>query len=237
MAQVQANYPEAQARIEEALSIARELGDRGSEGYVVGGLGSVAVGQANYPEAQALYEEALCIAREVGDRGVEAWWIGGLGDIATRRGDYTEAQARYEEALSIAREVGERRFEGYCFRDLGTIASDQGNYTTARAHLEEALSIARELGEQNSSLLEACAGLLARIDRYEDAAQLLAAADDLNTRAHKARDPWEQARYDATFATCRSLLDQDTFASASNRGHALGWASAVDTALEALGQD
>jgi predicted ATPase/Tfp pilus assembly protein PilF len=233
----QGDYPEARARVEEAVSIAREVGDRSFEGYCAGALAEFASKLGDYPEARVRYEEALSIAREVGDRGVEGWWIGGLGDLATRRGDHAEARARLEEALSIAREVGERRFEGYCLRDLGAVASNQGDYTEAQARLEEALSIARELGEQDSSLLEACAGLLARLDRCEDAAQLLAAADDLNTRGHKARAAWEQARYDAALATCQSRLDQETLASASGHGRTLDWASAVDTALEVLGRD
>jgi len=230
------DYPQARARFEEALGIARELGNRRLEGGCVHGLGDVAMHLADYADATARYEEALGIARELGNRRLECGCVIGLGDVAMHRADYAEATARYEEALGIARELRDRRNEGMCLGSLGNVASDLGDYRTARAHYLAALSIARELGTGDVGILEECADLLARVERGEVAAQLLASAADLRGRAHKARSAREQERYDATFAICRAMLTEEAFASASAHGSELDWGSAAEIALEALSQ-
>jgi len=230
------DYPEARARLEEALGIARELGDRNCEGYWTGDLGELATRLGDYPEARARYEEALGIACELGERGYEGYWTGNLGELAAKLGEYPEAQARFEEALDIACQLGDRPNEALWVRGLGVLACDLGNYPQARVNLERALRIALDLGNQDSPLLEACAGLLARLDHCADAAKLLAAADAFNTRGHKVRGASEQARYDTSLVACRSRLGEEIFASASELGRALEWASAVEIALEVLGQ-
>jgi len=106
------DYPAAKARYTDALVIARDVGDRRSEGRWVGRIGAVASDQGDYPEANARLEEALAIARDVGDRRFEGIWVGRIGAVASDQGDYPEAQARYEEALVIARDLGDRRSEG-----------------------------------------------------------------------------------------------------------------------------
>jgi tetratricopeptide (TPR) repeat protein len=230
------DFPEAPARYEEALRIGRELGERRLEGWWVSELGGVARCVGDYTEARIRYEEALSIARTLGDRRLEDRCVGGLGDVALEGGDYAAARRRYLEAVSIARELGERRSESEWVGGLGSLATRLGDYTEARARLGEALGIARGLGEHDGALFETCGGLLAGLGRCEDAALLLAAADELSTRAHKARSAWEQARYDATLATCRGRLDEGPLTAASQRGRTLNWAATLDTAIEVLGR-
>ena len=229
------DYGEARDCFEKALSIAREVGDRRGESSSLGGLGDIALLLGDYVEARSFLEEALCTARDVGDRRGESMWIGGLGDLATRLGDYTDARIRYETALGIARELSHRRGEGWWVAGLGDVAVGVGDYPEARTRFEEALRIAREFGESDIPLLEACAGLLGRLDRCEDAARLLAAADGLNAQAPDGRPAWEEARYQATLAICWARLDEETLASASKHGRSLDWTSALDAALECLG--
>jgi tetratricopeptide (TPR) repeat protein len=176
----------------------------------------------------------VAITREIGDRSVEVFMVGDLGDVASNMGDYPQARARYEEALAIARQLGDRHREGFWLRHLGEAASNMGDYPQAKARYEEALAIASELGKQDSPLLDGCADLLARLDHNEAAAELLAAADNVNTRTHHMRDTSAQARHDATLATCQSHLDGQALDSATERGFALDWESAVEAASKML---
>ncbi len=124
--------------------------------------------------------------------------------------------------------------EGEWLRALGIVASDLGRFPEALARFREALDIHRETGSQDSNLLDACAEILTRLDRHEDATEVLAFADKLNDRTRYARVPSAQARYDATFGACRSILDARTLRAAIERGRGLEWDSAVDKASEVL---
>jgi predicted ATPase/DNA-binding SARP family transcriptional activator/Tfp pilus assembly protein PilF len=228
------DYPEARARYLEALALAREVGDRRFEGFWVGNLADVASQLGDYEEARARYEEALAITRGVGDRRHESFWVSGLGEVASNRGDLAETQARYEQALAIARKLGDRYHEQTWVANLGRVASDMGDYPEAQARYQEALAIAGQLGKQDASLLEACAELLARLDRCPEAAVLLGAADDVAQRGQHVRVASDQARYDATLSACRGRLGPGPLASASERGRTLAWERAVATALEML---
>ena len=121
-------------------------------------------------------------------------------------GDHSNARARYGEALAIARRLGDRYHERTWVANLGRVASDLGDYPEAQARYRDALAIARQLGKQDCALLEACAELLARLDRCTDATVLLGAAEHLAARSEQVRVASNQGRYDATLSTCRDRL-------------------------------
>jgi predicted ATPase/DNA-binding SARP family transcriptional activator/Tfp pilus assembly protein PilF len=231
----QGSYGEARAQLEEALVIAGELGDRRTEGTWVGNLGDLAAALGDYPEARTRYQEALNIFRELGDPYAENEQLGRLGMVAANLGDHPDAQSALEDALAIARAQGYRQLEGEWLRALGDVASDLNRYPEALVRYHEALDVARDTGAQDSALLDGCAQLLTRLDHYEHAAELLAAADSLSDQTRRARVASDQARYDATLAACRSALGEQTLAAASERGRALEWTSAIDNASEILG--
>ena len=228
------DYPVAQAGIDKAIGIASELGDRRIEGIWVGVLGELASNVGDYSRGQPFLEEALGVARHFGERHFEGRWVGRLGEVAANRGDYSTARTRYEEALGIARQLGDRYYEGIWIGALGQLACDLKDYPEARKHYEQALTIARDLDKRDVPLLEACAELLVRLDRCQDAAGLVVAADDLAMRYRHTRSASDQARYEATLAICRTQVSDRTFLSASTTGQATDWGTAIDTALGLL---
>ena len=138
----------ALARFNEALAIARDIGDRRSEGHALGDVGIVNRSQGRPDEAQAHYEASLAIAREVGDRRSEGHGLGALGLLHMNQGRPNEARANFEASLAIHREVGNLRSEGVVLTNLGTLDSHQGRTTEARAHYDQALAIHREVGDR-----------------------------------------------------------------------------------------
>lgn len=234
VAYAQGDYSEARARFDEALTIARQLGDRRSEWSWIGYLGDLAYAQGEYAEARVRFEEALAMARHLDNRPGEAKWVGRLGAVALAVGDDPEARARFEEALAAARQLGDRQLESFCVGNLGAVALAAGDYAEARVRYEQALAWACAREQPDSALLEACADLLARRDRVEAAAEVLAAAEHLGTRMKRAAS--EEASYNDTLAICVDGLDDAALALAAARGRALGWPSAAETALQYLGR-
>ncbi|MDQ6746580.1 MAG: tetratricopeptide repeat protein [Candidatus Dormibacteraeota bacterium] len=232
-------YPEARARFEEALGIDRELGDRSGEGGTICGLGNIAVCLKDYGEARARYEEASRIAQELGNRQTETRLVANLGFVAYVLGNYPEARARYEEALCIARELGDRPVMGFLAGSIGDVATELGDYAEARTQFQDAIAIFQEfgmnVGVKSIEVLEGCAILLVRAGRCDSAAELLGAADSLNTRVQKVREASDQSRFDAAVNACIDRLGEKTFNAAFKRGSALDSAAAAAAALKFLG--
>ena len=108
LAYYQADYPAAQAQLNECLAIRRQLGDRKGSVAALANLGLVAMDQGNYPAALKLYEENLAIFRELGDRSGIAATLSNMGAIARQQGDNASARAFQEESLALRRELGDR---------------------------------------------------------------------------------------------------------------------------------
>ena len=71
---------------EQALAIAREIGDRRGEGADLGNLGLAYADLGEPRKAIEFYEQALAIAREIGDRRGEGAWPGQPGHCLRRPG-------------------------------------------------------------------------------------------------------------------------------------------------------
>ena len=135
---------------QQALAIARQTSDRGSEGAQLGNLGGIYSTLGQTEQAIEHYQQALAIARETGDRGIEGTWLGGLGGIYQDMGQTEQAIEHYQQALAIARETGDRGSEGAQLSYLGTSYWYLGQTEQAIEHYQQALAIARETGERGS---------------------------------------------------------------------------------------
>jgi tetratricopeptide (TPR) repeat protein len=80
---------------EQALAIAREIGDRRGEGNRLRNLGSAFSSLGEAQRAIEFYEQALAIARETGDRRLESEC---QGQLAAARGEYDQALQHYRRA-------------------------------------------------------------------------------------------------------------------------------------------
>ena len=140
--------PAAIELYEQALAIAREIGDRGGEGADLGNLGNCYDDVRADQRAIDLYEQALAIAREIGDRSGEGAALGNLGNSYVTLGEVRRAIDLYEQALAIAREIGDRGGEGAALGNLGNCYAALGADPAAIELYEQALAIAREIGDR-----------------------------------------------------------------------------------------
>jgi len=133
---------------EQALKIAREIGDRRGEGNRLGNLGLAYRALGDAKKTIDYFEQGLKIAREIGDIRHEGVGLGNLGTEYYILGETKKAIEYYEQGLKIAREIGDIRNEGVCLGNLGNVYSDLGDAKKAIDYYEQGLKIAREIGDR-----------------------------------------------------------------------------------------
>ena len=133
---------------EQAMKIAREIGDRKGESANLGNLGNAYSDLGEPKKTIEYYEQALKIDREIGYRQGEGTALGNLGLAYSHLGEPKKAIDYYEQALKIAREIGDRKGERIWLGNLGTAYKDLGEPKKAIDYYEQALKIAREISDR-----------------------------------------------------------------------------------------
>ena len=133
---------------EQALAIARKIGDRRNEGAWLGNLGLAYAALSEPRKSIEHYEQTLEIDREIGDRRSEGNALGNLGLAYAALGEPRKAIEYYEQHLAIAREIGDRRGEANALGNLGNAYDYLGEPRKAIEYYEQALAIAREIGDR-----------------------------------------------------------------------------------------
>ncbi|MCU0727481.1 MAG: tetratricopeptide repeat protein, partial [Planctomycetes bacterium] len=136
------------AACEEALALAREIGDRQSEAWAINDLGRFLYLVSRYAEAQKHYERAIAICREIAYRPGESQIAGNLGLVFCSLGRYAEARECLEPRLVFAREIGDRQGEAQVMGHLGRVFFCLGRYAEAKEHCERALAISRGIEDR-----------------------------------------------------------------------------------------
>ncbi|MFQ4137866.1 CHAT domain-containing protein [Nodosilinea sp. PGN35] len=167
---------------QEALSLAREVGDRPLEFNALRLLGD-----ANYQYylanrdsdqssdrsvvAISNYQDALKIAQALGDRVKERQVLDILGRITLSKNRYEQAAGYYQQALAIDQQTGDRQAESQTLRGLGSAYLGLGNYQEAIDQYQQALSIHRELDDPQgkTSILQGLGNAYAGQNQYEKA--------------------------------------------------------------------
>ncbi|HVL27762.1 MAG TPA: tetratricopeptide repeat protein, partial [Acidimicrobiales bacterium] len=148
LAQRQGDYAAARSRLEEALALRRQEGDRLGIAVALHGLGNLAALSRDLERARRLYEEALAAGRELGDAALLAAALDNLGWVAHVSADFPSARGYYEEALALQRRLGDVRGVALVLGQLGDLAYQQGEYARAAACHAESLELRTELGDR-----------------------------------------------------------------------------------------
>jgi predicted ATPase/DNA-binding SARP family transcriptional activator len=144
LAHLQCEYPAAVRRLEAALTLYRELGDRRGATGILQALGGVAREQSRYARARELHAECLAEYEALGDRYGVAGARDSLGFAAWLEGDFDTATAECTQALAMFSELGDVEGAADAELSLGVAAMYRGEHETAAA----AMARSRELAEQ-----------------------------------------------------------------------------------------
>ncbi len=138
-------YQKAFRYYEKALTIAKEIGDRKSEGEQLGNLGNVYRVTDELEKSIEYYEKALTIAKEIGDRRNESIWLGNSGISYRRLKKLEKAIPHLKKALEITLKLKDKRNETRWLTEFGLVYRDRGEIKKAIEYYEKALKITQDI--------------------------------------------------------------------------------------------
>ena len=137
----------------EALSIAREHGDRLRYGKVLASMAETERAQGNTSRALELFLQSLALIRELGISDVEGVILGNLAMLYEGQGRDQEALDSYQAALEIHQEFGKLRLEGSVYANRANLLCRQGKHVESLESYRRALEIVREVGDRGRESL------------------------------------------------------------------------------------
>jgi tetratricopeptide (TPR) repeat protein len=161
-------------KLDEALSIGNELGDKLIIAQSLCNLGLIGITEGRYRDAYYFFRQSLDLFEELGFRHKEyIWSLTFLGDAVFLLNDPGGARNYYVQSTQALREWGDVNFLAYSVRRLAQLEWYYGEFEKAARLCRESLEINQELGDVR--------GIVASLSAY---AGIATARGDL-TRASK----------------------------------------------------
>ena len=159
------------ARLEEALTLYRQAGDRWGEAQVLYRLGGTLVDYTCDSMGRQMLEESAKILDDLGEKYLYVYVLISLGVNDSQLGNYSSARIRLEQGLAVATEIKHPGGVADALTNLGDVFRIQGEYETAQSDLEAAYRVYQDHG---SSLWET--GVLCSLAENEIAQGNMSAA-------------------------------------------------------------
>lgn len=137
----------ARRSIQDALRIAKSVGDIRAEARALNVLGESFRTTGEVETAQRLFQVARTAFEQVGDRAGMVSVANNLAIVHRRRGNYGEARELYREALSHYESTNDLAGIGRIKSNLAVIHVVTGEHEEAQTLLFEALALRRESGD------------------------------------------------------------------------------------------
>lgn len=137
-------HTEAVSYGQQALQLARLLGDVVAEAKVLVSIGVRLAAQADLAGAQSSHQQALAIFHRLNMPESEAWVLGELGYTSIRLGDYDTAEQQLTAALAISTRLDDLFWQAWVKLRLGTLSNERGDAEKALAYITEAFQTAEQ---------------------------------------------------------------------------------------------
>lgn len=143
----------------KALNLAREIGNKKSEGIILGNIG-VHYGQiGEFQEALKYFNQKLTITKEIGDRGEEAHILTNIGVVTGWLGDFRKSLEWYKKALRIIEELANPVRKGWILGNIGVVYETLADYPKSLNYYHQALKIFKDIkNKENESWMLANIG-------------------------------------------------------------------------------
>ncbi|MBA2518214.1 MAG: helix-turn-helix domain-containing protein, partial [Chloroflexia bacterium] len=233
LAWYQSRIEQALAWHEQALALAREVGDRAAEAFALINLSAPAMEFGDYDLAFARLEAGLAAARAVGATEAASLALHNLGCLAWLRGEFHTSRQRAAEALALAQAEGWDWLVPSILGNYGVTTADLGDFDQAAALLREGLELGHARGNlwDVGTALEGLARVRAGAGRAQQAVKLFGAAAALRDETGIPWSRTDRAYYEPFVAALQEELGADTFAAAWSDGRSLSWPAAVAEVL------
>ncbi|HEV2745178.1 MAG TPA: LuxR C-terminal-related transcriptional regulator, partial [Rubrobacter sp.] len=233
IAQLQGDYRQMKAMVEEGVALYRELGDR--EGIATGlidlAFAAVLGEQHDIPLPDVL-EEIERLKPELRNPSTIAHLLVLEGLVAGSRGDLELSAKLHGEALELFRGLRDRQGIFMCVGHLGIMTWVQGDYEKAVTLLREGLRLGSEADYKVmlQVSLYGLAGVATRRERPVRAARLWGAVENMQEEysLHIAPMAHSFTDYEGHLSLARSQLgDEESFAAAWAEGKAMSLEQAI----------
>ncbi|RLT39004.1 MAG: NACHT domain-containing protein [Chloroflexi bacterium] len=134
-------YADAARHYDEALGLARALGQKPEIAWGLALLGEAYWLMADLERADVCWQEAYQQFIALGSREAVAITQHHLGQVARRRGRWEQAAALYAESLAVHQAAGDREMTARCLAGLGALALARGERAEASRLLGAAKTI------------------------------------------------------------------------------------------------
>jgi predicted ATPase/class 3 adenylate cyclase len=167
------------ARLEEGITIWRELGDDAELAAVLDTLGWAHFFRGGNDAARAAFEESLALQRARGHSRATNRALLGVCQILVAQGEVDSAQSLASELLDLTLADGDRRSEHFAYHFLADCALIRGDAADAERWYTQSLDAAWATGDRVETAIElqGIAMATAGCDRPEQALRFLGAAD------------------------------------------------------------
>lgn len=146
----QADYATTQAAADEAVALARQVGDEWMVALALCAGGEACMMRQDYTSARSCFDESSRIFRKIGDKfGLGASLLD-WGYLDSIQGDYEKAHDRLAESIAMWRQVGERWMRAVALNILGQVVMQQGDFDQATIYYNESLDLLRKMGLETS---------------------------------------------------------------------------------------
>jgi predicted ATPase len=234
MANIAGRLDHAEQLWEQALEIARSIGDEKQEAILLHRLASVAAQRQDWASVQSFAEPSLAGHRRVGFPKGEAQALTSLAEVSAAEGDLERALALLHESHDLCVPTGFRWWQAGTLARMGVLLLRLGRLGEAELRAREALSISHSMHDRHAIAYELrlLAAIAASSGDARRAGVLLGALD-----AEAARAPLGFWLHGAVPIE-QSLTDADLeFAAGQSAGRAMELSDAVAFALEATSPD
>jgi predicted ATPase/transcriptional regulator with XRE-family HTH domain len=233
VAYLQCDYASSRSSHEEALTLARETGNKRAIAFALYGLGNLAINQEAYDWGVALSDECLPLAWEIDDKWLAAMTLTLLGEMARLQGHYEIALTRYAEGLAVLQQLGDKFFIAILLDNQGQVLWHQGNSDKAAEIFTECLTLAKQFenARQMALSLERLAKVAVARKQPEKAARLLGVAGNIRQSAGVPMEAFDLPEYERIVADTRRQLGEVAFDSLWADGRAMPLDMVVEYAL------
>jgi tetratricopeptide (TPR) repeat protein len=198
----------ARQRANEALTIARGLGDVRLIVAALTRLARVSLRDNNPRQTIKLSHEAMALAEKIGDEDLSLQPLHCLAEATRMNGDYEAARDLYRRSLDLNRKRSDDLVIGVETSNLAAVELRFGNIDVAIRLWRESLALAHRT-ENRYLLPYPVAGLgeaAAAQHEWERAARLLGAANSLFKTSGAAMDPADVSAYEEALGAVREGL-------------------------------
>jgi tetratricopeptide (TPR) repeat protein len=161
-------------KINEALVIRENIGDKLEIATSVGSIGSVFFSQNILDRALEKFRISLAIMEEIGDKSGIANAHNDIGLVLRRKRKLIGSMEKFQVALKVYEEIGNKSGIGTMMNNIGLVLSDEDKLKEARDKFDLSFKISKEVGDKHGigTSLHNIAALLNQQEQFEESLEI-----------------------------------------------------------------